>query len=537
MESEFLARLDTNYVPSDEEIQRIRQDIDVAARELRRLQALIDELSDKRDKICDYVDSLKALISLPRRLPSEMVQEIFLACLPTDRNAVMSSLEAPLLLCRICSEWRTIALSTPPLWASLHIPFQFVLADERRMHTLQQWLQRSAACPISLSLIGETYYHVHDRERRPPPSSKSLAAIYKLLTATAGRWRCLELANVTSSALLQLVDVQAPVLEFLKISGDLPRIVGHSDTELLHNPTLALLKGQHLRELHLYSSDATAFKPDVDWAQLTHLSISRLDKNHFEDEVIIPLEFLKRTPRLISFEFGLRIATVGLAPASLLLPFLKKLVLPEPCDSNTLETLLESLEMPNLRHLAVPQDILTTTALGTLSKRSPAVEELHCSLQSLATAAAFFNSVLFSSFFPDLTHLELTDTVNANFVANITDELFFRLTPKPTLPLLFPALQNLVVKDCVPSSLDVLKGFLKQRVELGTPFRRLNISFQTPVDDESSYEQCVAPYRVNGLEISFKFASSWSSQWGWDQYGDDNFIALNPWTGLGPTFT
>ncbi|KAJ7646476.1 hypothetical protein FB45DRAFT_712843, partial [Roridomyces roridus] len=49
------------------------------------------------------VDSHTALVSYPRRLPVDIVREIFVACLPAHRNAVMSAQEAPLLLSRICS--------------------------------------------------------------------------------------------------------------------------------------------------------------------------------------------------------------------------------------------------------------------------------------------------------------------------------------------------------------------------------------------------------------------------------------------------
>ncbi|KAJ7830516.1 hypothetical protein B0H14DRAFT_2201338, partial [Mycena olivaceomarginata] len=123
MESPFSHRFNTNYIPSDDEeerIQFIRGDLVSHAQELARIDERIRELAAQREPIKAYIDSHKALISHPRRLPPDIVREIFVACLPTDRNAVMSAQEAPLLLCRICSAWRTIALSTPRLWASLH---------------------------------------------------------------------------------------------------------------------------------------------------------------------------------------------------------------------------------------------------------------------------------------------------------------------------------------------------------------------------------------------------------------------------------
>ncbi|KAJ7892817.1 hypothetical protein B0H14DRAFT_2177112, partial [Mycena olivaceomarginata] len=122
MESRFSHRFNTNYVPSDEEIKIIRMNLVSHTQELARIDGRIRELSAQRDQIQTHMISTghKALISHPHRLLVDILWEIFVACLPANRNAVMSAQEAPLLLGRICSAWRTIALSTPRLWASLH---------------------------------------------------------------------------------------------------------------------------------------------------------------------------------------------------------------------------------------------------------------------------------------------------------------------------------------------------------------------------------------------------------------------------------
>lgn len=119
MESPFAQYLHANYAPSDSELKYIRSHLIPHAREVVRLDALIADLSAKRAKAQAYIDVHKALLSPARRLPPDVVQEIFLACLPTKRNAVMSAKETPLLLTTICRAWRALALGTPALWASL----------------------------------------------------------------------------------------------------------------------------------------------------------------------------------------------------------------------------------------------------------------------------------------------------------------------------------------------------------------------------------------------------------------------------------
>ncbi|KAJ7274223.1 hypothetical protein C8J57DRAFT_1595210, partial [Mycena rebaudengoi] len=72
---------------------------------IARLQESIARLNNHRTRISAYIDACNMTLSPFRRMPLDIVQKIFLSCLPTDRNAVMS--EAPILLGRICSAWRT----------------------------------------------------------------------------------------------------------------------------------------------------------------------------------------------------------------------------------------------------------------------------------------------------------------------------------------------------------------------------------------------------------------------------------------------
>ncbi|KAJ6561759.1 hypothetical protein B0H19DRAFT_909252, partial [Mycena capillaripes] len=128
MDSPFTEILHTNAVPSDTECQRIRQllvgpqkEVAGLTEEIDRVQILLKELEGKRDRLNDFIKAHTALLSPARRLPVDVVSDIFTACLPSDRNAIMSAAECPLLLCHICRAWRDVALSTPRLWASLHI--------------------------------------------------------------------------------------------------------------------------------------------------------------------------------------------------------------------------------------------------------------------------------------------------------------------------------------------------------------------------------------------------------------------------------
>ncbi|KAJ6523496.1 hypothetical protein DFH09DRAFT_1420531 [Mycena vulgaris] len=105
--SPFTEKLHTNYVPSDLEIDEIRSLIEGPLGELARLdtqiaeaQAFLDELRVKRQSLKAEIDSHTALAGHVRRLPQEILQEIFLACLPTQGDALpaVDAREAPPLL-------------------------------------------------------------------------------------------------------------------------------------------------------------------------------------------------------------------------------------------------------------------------------------------------------------------------------------------------------------------------------------------------------------------------------------------------------
>ncbi|KAF7288396.1 hypothetical protein HMN09_01392000 [Mycena chlorophos] len=130
----------------------------------------------------------------------------------------MSTIEAPLLLGRVCKTWRSLVYSTPKLWASLHlvepglIPFvqpnryapvaahaaPLAVTDAtkqawaKRLRAAQIWLGRSAGCALSISLRICTY--------------DAMSALLPLLTFFADRWGSIEF-------LLHYPYVESPFLE------------------------------------------------------------------------------------------------------------------------------------------------------------------------------------------------------------------------------------------------------------------------------------------------------------------------------------
>ncbi|KAJ7634628.1 hypothetical protein FB45DRAFT_909389 [Roridomyces roridus] len=280
----FASRLDTNSCPTAEEAVEIKAFLAEPLLQLKCLdnkiadmQQALNKLSKERGSLQSFIHSHQALLSPIRRIPTDIMREIFLACLPTHRNCVMDAGEAPLLLGRVCSAWRTLSLQTPPLWASLHIvdPGQHwseeqsewgvsqVALDHPRAalvaEAARRWLQRSGRCPISVS------WHLQDATAARPwcSNSRSVAGI---ILPLASRWQHIEF-TIDASVCQELAQLG---------TADVPEL---KSVALRYSPggsfiawdTLLFLAGAKLRIATVTGFGLVVSQLPIQWSQLTAL--------------------------------------------------------------------------------------------------------------------------------------------------------------------------------------------------------------------------------------------------------------------------
>ncbi|KAJ7633424.1 hypothetical protein DFH06DRAFT_1222790 [Mycena polygramma] len=521
MESRFTDRFGTNYVPSDEEIESIKWDLVPRTKELARLDEHIRELCAQRDQIQAYVDSHKALISHPRRLPPDIVREIFVACLPTSRNAVMSAQEAPLLLCRICSAWRAIALSTPRLWASLHVSWAFLASKEpQRLPAVIHWLELSAACPIFLSVAVQGW-NWDGWEISPG------LELIQLLAESSARWHHLELSDLSKDAAEKFAEMRPPLLESLKFAGTisvLRQIGSVCMAPRLHTLTFDSQGPERLDELIL--------DMPLPWSQLTHLTLASIRELERDCGKLSPstlMTLLGRCPRLISIHVAMKETDPEVASLRVVMPYLQTFLISQgSLTPNSLEHLFEYVSMPQLRRFDIPTSLYIWPAnfFDTLRTRLPLVEEFTMNLSSL-TARSLPDAL---QSFPSLMKLVVLRTSNWAWNADHYPSEFAEpaqildlLTPHPGATTPCPRLQELFVDDCglvVKSAFDT---FIRARMELGQGFRYLRIASQDASIAGLLSEGELQFYSSRGLEISLVYNEPWED---WSQ------TTPTPWTGL-----
>ncbi|KAJ6511784.1 hypothetical protein DFH09DRAFT_1434635 [Mycena vulgaris] len=471
MESPFAHHLNTNYVPSDLEVKQIQAHLLSHSLELSRLEALIQELSVRRDKTADYINAHQALISPARRLPRDIVQEIFLACLPTHRNAGMSSRAVPLVLARICSAWRTVALSTPALWSSLHLPLEYIF-EHGLSAPVTDWLQRSGRCSLFLSIIGSR--NLEEWEESHPDR---VDTVIEELVRSSARWDRIELSFDPDEGLLRLAEVFAPKLVAIKMTCDPAEILA---MKLLTTPSLREFELCIARGLDRYIPQLP-----LCWDSLTRLSFDSTGIYYREGlSPIGVIGILGRCPRIIHFKSDINnnleddmFSYPSGAQVSLLA--LKEFIICR-CSSNlgphSTTYLFKHLLMPQLRqfHLAhmVAPAISVFPFLGDLAIRAPLIEELSIDLTSLAWQSLFDNLHMLHS----LRKLVVVDTqTHQNARPTLAD--VHTLLKFLGSSLVCPLLCELQIKECRQDA-DLL-GLARQRLDGGGGhFRRLDVEYK-----------------------------------------------------------
>ncbi|KAJ7643411.1 hypothetical protein DFH06DRAFT_1477175 [Mycena polygramma] len=126
--------LNSNEVPSDAEIPVVQFALENAdARlasleaEMTRLRGRLRQLEEEHVALSIYRTQNKAILSPLRRMPPEVLSEIFCWTLPTARDEVLhprfGTAHCPWALTHISGLWRTISVANPSLWSLLVVVY------------------------------------------------------------------------------------------------------------------------------------------------------------------------------------------------------------------------------------------------------------------------------------------------------------------------------------------------------------------------------------------------------------------------------
>ncbi|KAJ7369056.1 hypothetical protein DFH08DRAFT_947935 [Mycena albidolilacea] len=342
-------------------------------------------------------------------LPNEITSEIFMHCLPSSSYlpSTPNPRNAPMLLLHICKAWRSVAISTPSLWAELRLtldrlPRSFFEAENLEIF-LADWLARVGACPLSVHLYG-FLPNAEDGQR--------------FMTTNLDRL----------SSHIQALTLDIPISHYPEHSLRFPRLrdlaLGYNGEEDLvglesASPIQTFSAASQLRKLDLFSGAAPSHFA-VPWETLEAFTSEELSAQECAD-------VLRLAPSLVTATF---LEPLDSEVQSISHNNLKSLVI-----SHAGDTLLQSLTFPALHDLTISSyDMKHAPLLQFISRASP-------SLLKLVVPAPPMQAL---QNMPVLTHLRL--------FAPETDHLteFIRMLDRAQTPGFLPQLQVLEFTGCLP---------------------------------------------------------------------------------------
>jgi F-box-like len=536
MQTPFADKLYTNYIALGPEIKQIHQiiakpldDILQLNEKIVHFQAIIDDLSRERDKLSKFVEDHRALLSGARRLPHELVQQIFFDCLPTDRNSVMSSDEAPVLLGRICKLWRQISLSTPQLWSSLHVPAlnpTFLVKHGRgkllqRAEAVKGWLGLSGSCPLSLSFVFQPGMILEE------DAESHFAAKHLLQTIIlfSQRWKDVDF-SLTSSVLDQclstLAGTDVPVLERIRFQ---PFHDQETPPPVQKWVSAPMFRVPSLRHVTLMSADCISSDSVLPWGCLTHLSLTSDGWGRRMLSSTKALEILNQCSRLISCSMEIDVSQDRRSTyaSTVSLPSLHSLEIniseeEEEQNNAILRGFFEALSLPSLQHFKYSgYDFVQHAAdlpfksLLTQS-RTHGIESFELGLVTVSRSGLVLDCL---PLLPSLKRLTLVERPaftwwNPNVDdAILCDDLLTLLTPRAGVEYLCPGLEEISLEQCTKITEEAICRFLtwRTRLELVHPMavrlKRAKFSFlRHPVIDVIPQ---LTPLIAEGLQICLDY--------------------------------
>ncbi|KAJ7701562.1 hypothetical protein B0H17DRAFT_1045821 [Mycena rosella] len=106
--------MDTPYkdLLSDDECRQVRDflvapinEVAELTLEMNHLQVLPSQFTRKQDDLNELIDCHLALLSPARKLPYNIVQEIFKAASAANGHCTMSLTDSPLQISHVCRDW------------------------------------------------------------------------------------------------------------------------------------------------------------------------------------------------------------------------------------------------------------------------------------------------------------------------------------------------------------------------------------------------------------------------------------------------
>ena len=487
----------TYHPPSSFQIRSIQQSIsDVQSHlcklddEIMKLENVMDNLRRRRKALHRFTQEHQAVLSPMRRLPPELLGDIFNLCLnDLWNNRFFDPREAPLLLSQVCIGWREAALSNAKLWSTISLYLENPIS-ESEVALVKTWLGRAGRHPLSIRIVDRWL-----RETHP---------VLDLISSCSDRWQHVELCVAPSY--FENLNSGLSALE----SASFPGLV-----KMWTKPINIFLSAPRFHRLHI-CFPISPYMMRVPWNQLTHL---RVDLCQFDGCI----EIIRQSPNLI--HCYLRIASWESIPPPTCQILLSQLRFLCVCSVSNLGDLLDHLTLPALLDIQLEQyEGATETpwvdqVISLLHRSSCSIKRLHVDCNRRVSDDHLVRCL---QNMPSVTTLELGGYRASSFGKRAMTKLTRNRASEPshweTLPIV-PKLQIIKLKYDNSSAFDdvAFVDMVASRWDFGAAsldgevarLKTVHVSiFHHSVDVSLVSLRRLRTFQDNGLDICLRYESS-----------------------------
>ncbi|KAK0458852.1 uncharacterized protein EV420DRAFT_335633 [Desarmillaria tabescens] len=140
----------------------LKKKISQSDAEISRLNTALEKLKTGRQSLTSYMKKFESLLSPIRRLPCDVLQDIFeFVCTSISYDAFLSRDGMPLVsttpfyLSSVCAYWRDVCLSFPPLWKSILVNVGSHDTPPQFQNIMKLYEQRSGEHLLNLQMSVE----------------------------------------------------------------------------------------------------------------------------------------------------------------------------------------------------------------------------------------------------------------------------------------------------------------------------------------------------------------------------------------------
>ncbi|KAJ7067394.1 hypothetical protein C8F01DRAFT_666713 [Mycena amicta] len=358
--------VESNSPPTDVQESVIHQAIQTTEDHISSLDSHIAELKRtleqcqlRREELVAFVHLHRGVVSSLRRVPSEILGEIFKQVVQKNNLVNMKALYR---LSAVCGHWRAVTLHNPLFWR--HIDLHDLRAQgntsiESRRITTQ--IQHSREAPLTVTV---DTYHPFDPRTLP---------LYDLLLTSSARWQ--------RAALSLGLEHLAHISQHRGAFSGLSTLKLHVYNSFPQNASRFFKSLCALTDLTLETAVPIPNNLGIPWAQLRACSLYRVSLKDVAH--VLPL-----LPRQSSLTLRSSDPWRGPLPSSTT-SFISALSF-DDCNLNFVDQLLAILTSPTLKKLAIRHP----GHAGTRDELRPVLQYLLRSQCALTDLALFLNPVI-----------------------------------------------------------------------------------------------------------------------------------------------